>query len=227
MGIRTDDLVILAVERRTVPKLQDPRPLKKIIQLDEHLWAGFAGLTADSRILLGKARIEAQSHRLTLDQPMGVEAMARHIADVQQQYTQKGGSRPFGLCCLVVGVETEGPLLGKPRLFLTEPSGLHSEWLACSVGKGGKAAREFLEAKIKTQAEADKLPRDQAFRLAVEALMEVVQNGVQGMDIAFLDRSSPLTLQYMTPEDIQKYVDLIDKERAEEAERKKAAAGMK
>lgn len=42
------------------------------------------GLTADGRVLIDKARIECQSHRLTVEDPVTVEYITKHIAGIKQ-----------------------------------------------------------------------------------------------------------------------------------------------
>lgn len=140
---------MLAVEKRALAKLQDARTVRKICSLDEHVALAFAGLTADARVLVNIARVECQSHRLTVEDPVTVEYITRYIATICQvcllqcsvvtlcdiwsdtllssliqRYTQSNGARPFGISLLIVGFDA-----GKtPKLYQTEPAGTYHEW---------------------------------------------------------------------------------------------------
>lgn len=212
VGVRGDNLVVLGVEKKAVAKLQEERTVRKIALLDEHVALAFAGLTADARILINRARIECQSHKLTVEDPVTVEYITRHIAQLKQKYTQSNGRRPFGLSSLIIGFDNDG----SPHLYQTDPSGTYHEWKANTIGRSAKTVREFLEKHFTDEvAASDK----ETIKLALKALLEVVQSGAKNMEVAVMRRGK--RLEMLESDEIEKYISEIEKEREEEAEKKK------
>jgi len=209
IGVRGRDCIVLGVEKKSTMKLQEPRTVRKIVQIDQHIGLAFAGLTADARVLINRARIECQSYQLTFEDKVSVEYITKFIAGVQQKYTQSGGVRPFGISTLIVGFDTDGT----PRLFQTDPSGTYSAWKANATGRSGKTVKEFLE-KHYTEQVADS--KNDTIKLAIRALMEVVESGSKTIEIAVMERGGEL--RFLADNEVDAVVKQVEAEKQEEKE---------
>jgi len=210
VAIRGKDILVLGVERKATAKLQDPRTVRKIVKVDDHIVLAFAGLTADARVLVNRARIESQSYQLSLDDQPTVEYITKYVAGLQQKYTQSGGVRPFGISCLIVGFDADG----SPRLFQTEPSGTYSAWRANATGRNGKTVREYLEKHFTDEVA---LNNDEVVKLGLRSLLEVVESGsAKNLEIAVLKRGEQL--RFLNESEIETIVKQIDTEKAAQGE---------
>lgn len=138
VGVRGQSVTVLAVERKIAGKLQDDRTGRKFEIIDDGLALAFSGLSADGRVLVDRARVEAQSYKLTADEAATCDHVARFIARTQQRFTMRGGMRPFGVACLVAGFDTAR----NPALYKSEPHGILTAWKAHAIGKNEKSVQE-------------------------------------------------------------------------------------
>lgn len=214
VGVKGARCVVLGCEKRTTLKLQDPRITpSKICKVDKHVLLTFAGLNADARILVDKARVEAQSHRLNLEDAVSIEYLTKYVAGVQQRYTQSGGVRPFGIATMIAGFDSNDDT---PRLYQTEPSGVYNAWKAHAIGRSSKTVKEFLEKNY-----AELLSDDDTIKMTVKALLEVVQTGAKNIEVSVLRPDGMLLLSV---DEISAYVEQIEEEKRAEADKKKKKA---
>ena len=128
VGIQCKDGIILAVEEKT-RDLQVGDVTQKIFQVDDHIGVAAAGYIPDARVQVDTARFFAQSNKLTYDESVEVETVAKHLADQAHQYTQYSGVRPFGVALIVAGIDKKGT-----RIFVTDPSGTYVSYSAVAIG---------------------------------------------------------------------------------------------
>ena len=79
IGIKTADGVVLAVEKRVTSTLMESSSIEKVMEIDSHCGAAMSGLIADARTLVDHARVEAQNHRFTYDEPMPTTALTQSV----------------------------------------------------------------------------------------------------------------------------------------------------
>src|SRR4030065_1353377 len=144
VGIKAIDGAVLLVDKRITSKLLEAESIEKIFQIDDHIGAATSGLVADARVIIDRARVEAQTNRVTYDEPIGIEDLSKKICDFKYAYTQSGGVRPFGTSLLIAGVDDN-----RARLFETDPSGALLEYKATGIGSGRTETVEVFEKKYR------------------------------------------------------------------------------
>ncbi len=176
IGIRTEDGVVLVVDKRIRSPLMERTSVEKIHKADDHIGIASAGHVADARQLIDFARRQAQVNQLRYDEPIGVETLTKAVTDHIQQYTQVGGARPFGVALIIGGIED-----GEPRLYETDPSGTPYEWQALAVGADRGDIEDYLEEHYQ-----EDLALDEGVDLALEALASVNDDGLtpEGIGLA-------------------------------------------
>ncbi|MFX0075772.1 MAG: archaeal proteasome endopeptidase complex subunit alpha [Candidatus Hermodarchaeota archaeon] len=149
---RNNDSVVFTVEKKS-SELQEVIGSEKIFKVDDHIGVAIAGLTADARVLVDRARVQAQVNILNYDEKISVKDSTLNICEYLQLFTQNAGVRPFGVSFLIAGVDTNG----KASLYLTDPSGAMWGYKAFAIGSGATEARAFLEENYKEDISDEEL----------------------------------------------------------------------
>jgi len=190
LGMVFKDGVLLATIRPSTPLIV-AESIEKVFQIDDHAGAVAAGLLADARILANQARIRAQVHKITYEEPIDAWSLARVIADRMQLSTLYAGLRPFGVSFLIGGVDKTGL-----HLIESDPSGMLYEWNAYALGRGGAIANKILKQRWK---------RDMSEKDAISLTVDIIsktEKGRRGVDVAIIRKDGKFVK--LTEEDIRK-----------------------
>ena len=163
IGIVCKDGVVLVADKRITEALIVPSSVEKVFQIDEHIGATASGILSDGRVLIDRARLLAQQHRVTYDEAIDTASLVKDICDMKQQFTQFGGARPFGVSLLFAGVNSE------PELYLTDPTGIYFQYKATAMGEAETEIKDILNKEYK-----ESITIDEGVSLAVRALKKVL-----------------------------------------------------
>ena len=195
IGIMTKDGIILAVEEKTRP-LQVDGITQKIFQVDDHIGVAAAGYIPDARVEVDNARYFSQSNKLTYDEPVDIETVAKHLADQNHQFTQYSGVRPFGVALIIAGIDRKGV-----NVYVIDPSGTYNSYSAIAIGTGSDEVNEFLEKNYK-----EGLTVDEAASLAIAAinLKSEEKSGVEHIKMSKILVEGKM-IEKISPEDLKKF----------------------
>ena len=203
VGVRSSSLCVLGALKRAVSELSSHQ--KKLLEVDDHMACGIAGLTADARSLAKYMRSECLQHKYVYGTPLPPHQLMADLADKHQRTTQTYVRRPFGVGLLVASVDGHG----QPHLYQTCPSGNLYEFEASAIGARSQSARTYLE---KHAAELKTCSKDQLIVHALQALVGCVSGDdeltVDNGSIAIVGKDQPVLL--IEGKDLKPYLDQLE-----------------
>lgn len=179
IGIVCKDGIVLVSDKRIVGKLVVPEAVEKTFQIDEHIAATASGIISDARVLIERAQVKAQQHRVTYDSRIDILDIVKDMCSLKQICTQSAGLRPFGVSLLVAGVDSDN----EPKLFMTDPTGIFFRYKAAVIGEGEVEIEKTLQKKYKPT-----MTIEEGIAAAIESLKEFLNAdfSLERLDIAYI-----------------------------------------
>jgi len=144
IGMVCKDGVFIIADRRVDDKLITPKSAAKIYEIDNHIIASVAGIVSDARVLIERAQLISQQHRITYDSPIEPELVIKEIANIKQQFTQYGGARPFGVSIMMAGLNNE-----KLELYTSDITGNYFSYYANAIGENDIKIKEKIREQYR------------------------------------------------------------------------------
>lgn len=111
---------MFAVENIVASKLYEPASNNRIFHISPHIGMCIAGLLADAKHLVDKAKEECAYYRQSTGEPIPLSNLAQRLSEYIHVYTLYSAVRPFGVSVMLCSMDKNGP-----NLYMIEPSGLY------------------------------------------------------------------------------------------------------
>lgn len=203
VGLRSDTVCVLGALKRSVSELSSHQ--KKLLEIDDHIACGIAGLTADARSLAKYMRNECLNHKYVYGVPIPPHQLMADLADKHQRTTQTYVRRPFGVGLLIASTDNDG----QAHLYQTCPSGNLYEFYASAIGARSQSARTYFEKHHESFPNCSK---DQLIVHALQALVGCVSGDdeltADNGSIAIVGKDQTFTL--LEGDDLKPYLDQLE-----------------
>ena len=178
VGIRCVDGIVLATDRRVTSGFYVANKRgKKILQIDDMVYATIAGVVADAQMLIDRIKAHVKYVKTSTKQPLSVKAIASLMSNILFS------SRFFPLIvqAIVAGIDNEGP-----KMFNLDFFGTLTEEKYIATGSGSPLAIAVLETKYR-----DDLTVKEAIPIVIEAVKAAMKwdpGSGEGFDVIVITR---------------------------------------
>lgn len=179
IGMVCKDGVLLVADKRVMGRLVVAEAIEKMFQIDDHIASTASGIISDARVLIERAQLKAQQHRVTYDTRIDILDIVKEVCSLKQICTQSAGLRPFGVSLLIAGVDNDD----EPKLFLTDPTGIFFRYRAAVIGECEIEIEKILQRKYKST-----MTIEEGMIMCIEALKEILNQdfSLERLDIAYI-----------------------------------------
>jgi proteasome alpha subunit len=179
IGFTCKDGVVIVADKRVEDKLLVSGSLWKIYEIDNHIIASSAGILSDARVLIERAQVYAQQHRVTYNDDVDVESVVREIANIAQAYTQYGGVRPFGVEVMFAGINPND----EKKLFVVDVTGNYNAYYATAIGEFDEKIKEILRKEYNKDMDIE-----ECIKLGIKIFKKLLgkEFSYERMDVAFI-----------------------------------------
>ena len=197
IGIVCKDGIIVISDKRLKDSLVISDPMGRIYEIDKHIIATAAGIASDARMLIERAQVMSQQHRVTYDSDIEVESVVKDLANIKQQFTQYGGARPFGVSLMIAGVSNK-----KPKLFTTDVTGNYLSYKATAIGENDEKIKEELRKNIEKEMDTE-----EAIRLSLKIFKDILGKNfsVERFDAALV-KTEDMKINRLNGEQLKRYL---------------------
>ena len=197
IGFSCKDGVVIVSDKRTRDKLLISDSANKIYEIDDHVIASAAGILSDARILVEKAQLLAQQHKVTYDSGIDVESIIKELSNIKQAFTQYGGARPFGVSIMTAGISGN-----TPKLFVSDVTGNYFEYRANAIGENDEKIREMLR-----EEKLEEITIEDAIKLAFTIFRKNLGKNFElsRFDVGYVDLKTK-KIKRLKEADLKKYI---------------------
>lgn len=196
IGMICSDGVLILADKRIKDKLVVEESSNKVYEIDNHIISSAAGIVSDAKVLVERAQIVAQQHRITYDSPIEPELIIKEIAGLKQQFTQYGGARPFGVSMMVAGIKD-----GQPELFTSDITGNYFSYHANAIGENDEKIKEKLREEYKKELNIKK-----GAKVALDIFKEIQGKDfdLERFELVYIEKEDP-KLKRIVKDDLKNF----------------------
>jgi proteasome alpha subunit len=196
IGFSCKNGIVIIADRRMRDKLVVEDSANKVFEIDEHIISSAAGILSDARVLIERAQLLAQQHRVTYDSGVDVESIIKEIANLKQMSTQYGGLRPFGVSMMVAGITGE-----KSKLYVSDVTGNYYEYGASAIGENDEKIKEMLREEFNPG-----MSIEEAIKLGFKIFKKLLGKNfeIERFDVGYINVDNK-KLKRVSGEELKKY----------------------